>query len=286
MVKNKIVTLGIAGLMLVSVVGASAAPVYAQKPVEPGKSVEAKVKIEEKKGEVAPTTPEVAENVTTPAVDNGLQNKPVTTPANDKQTAEKQVAQNPTGNNGTLKVHEKGTPAGTESNDPKVCAFNFEGFGFDANQDGYIRISEEMKTNPSTYELEIDFAANANGYDETIYVNDGSGLTLANGKYKATLYGKDTGGNIDLSDVKAKSKVFKVTCEDVDEETPTNPPVTPDDDGEVLSGNPDGKGQILPNQLPVTGSSAPAFILMVLASIAAIAGLGTSIVRLVMNRGM
>ena len=42
------------------------------------------------------------------------------------------------GNNGTLKVHEIGTPTAFEDNDPKVCSFNFEGFGFDASQGGYI----------------------------------------------------------------------------------------------------------------------------------------------------
>src|SRR6266567_7598805 len=35
-------------------------------------------------------------------------------------------------NPGTLKVHEYGTPSGTEDNDPKVCAFNLEGFDFAA----------------------------------------------------------------------------------------------------------------------------------------------------------
>ncbi len=32
------------------------------------------------------------------------------------------------GNNGTIKIHEQGTPSGTESNDPKVCVFNVEAF--------------------------------------------------------------------------------------------------------------------------------------------------------------
>ena len=38
------------------------------------------------------------------------------------------------GNNGTLKIHEEGTPSGTESNDPKDCSFNVEGFDFDGRQ--------------------------------------------------------------------------------------------------------------------------------------------------------
>src|SRR4051794_36256679 len=50
------------------------------------------------------------------------------------------------GNNGTLKVHEFGTPSGTESNDPKVCVFNFEGFSFDVGQTGYIVIEGQGQT--------------------------------------------------------------------------------------------------------------------------------------------
>lgn len=48
-----------------------------------------------------------------------------------------------------------------------------------------------------------------------MYINDGvSGFSVANGDYAATLYGKDTGNSVqpNLSDVKAKSKNFKVNC--------------------------------------------------------------------------
>lgn len=118
-------------------------------------------------------------------------------------------------NNGTLKVHEQGTTSGTESNDPKVCVFNFEGFDFDASQDGYIVIT----TQPGGVDtLTIPFGpADSDGYYETDYINDGvSGYNLADDQYKATLYGKDTGNpsNPDLTDEKAKSKVFKVICDE------------------------------------------------------------------------
>lgn len=118
------------------------------------------------------------------------------------------------GNNGTLKVHELNTPSGTESNDPKVCAFDFEGFQFDPSQDGYILIQPKNGGAPA---LNIPFGpADALGYDETANINDGvSGYTLANGDYKATLYGKDTGNPAlpNLNDEKAKSKNFKVECQ-------------------------------------------------------------------------
>lgn len=118
------------------------------------------------------------------------------------------------GNNGTLKVHEIGTPVGTEDNDPKVCAFNFEGFGFDPSQSGYIMIKTQGGSSP----VGVDagpFAfgpTNTSGYAISQDFNNG-GVTIVNGTYKATLYGKNAKGNINLADEKAKSKVFKVNCQ-------------------------------------------------------------------------
>ncbi len=123
---------------------------------------------------------------------------------------------NAPGNNGTLKIHEKGTPSGTESNDPKVCTFNLEGFQFDAGQDGYILFNTQGGGQSVQAGPTVAFGpTNGSGYAETIYLNDGS-IDLPNGHYKATLYGKDNSGNQpNLKDKKAKSKVFKVDCEDV-----------------------------------------------------------------------
>lgn len=111
------------------------------------------------------------------------------------------------GNNGTIKVHEKGTPSGTESNDPKVCVFNFEAFGLDANQTGNITI--ETQSGPVITPVIVSLSTDANGNGATEYLNDtNSTKTIANGHYKATLdnkFGTDPGN-------KAKSKVFKVEC--------------------------------------------------------------------------
>lgn len=108
------------------------------------------------------------------------------------------------GNNGTLKIHEQGTPSGTEDNDPKVCVFNVEGFGFDAEQSGYLYFDVQGGDGPTgTPAGPFDFGpTNANGYYATQYFN------LDPGHYKATLYGKPG-----REDEKAKSKVFKVECE-------------------------------------------------------------------------
>ncbi len=120
------------------------------------------------------------------------------------------------GNNGTLKVHEIGTPSGTENNDPKVCAFNLEGFGFDRGQSGYLKFSTQGNDAPVGTAPEAIYSfgpTNAEGYAISRDFNNGrSTINIPNGHYKVTLYGKDTAGNMNLADVKAKSKVFKVEC--------------------------------------------------------------------------
>lgn len=107
------------------------------------------------------------------------------------------------GNNGTIKIHEQGTPSGTESNDPKVCVFNVEGYGFDAGQTGYLYFDVQGSDGPTgTSAGPFNFGpANDNGYYET------QNFSLDPGHYKGTLYGKPG-----RDDEKAKSKVFKVEC--------------------------------------------------------------------------
>ena len=127
----------------------------------------------------------------------------------------------PPGNNGTLKVHELGTPSDTENNDPKVCKFNFEAFGLDPNQTGDITIAPQGGDSDATQTLVVHLSTNGDGDGSTVYINaDPNGetdaLTLEDGHYKATLdnkFGTDPGD-------KAKSKVFKVVCDD----EPTEPP--------------------------------------------------------------
>ena len=170
------------------------------------------------------------------------------------------LAQGPPGNNGTLKVHEQGTPSGTESNDPKVCVFNFEGFGFDPGQTGAIDIDTQGGGPGSTTVKTLNFGpADSSGYYATGYLN-ASAADVPNGMYKATLYGKDTGGNVDRTDEKAKSKVFKVECqgrggpETPPEEKPpvTVPtPVTP-------SGGQGGGQQVAAAPAPTAGRGAAA----------------------------
>lgn len=170
---------------------------------------------------------------------------------------------NPNGNNGTLKVHEQGTKAAFINNDPKVCVFNFEGFKFDVGQTGYINIEPQGGSQPVGEAVgPISFGeTNANGYAETEYFNTENGVQVKNGMYKATLYGKDTGGNIDLKDVKAKSKVFKVNCEEVTEEPvvdePDKPVIDDVDEPDVLGTDTEaGKGSALSTSTELANTGA------------------------------
>ena len=108
------------------------------------------------------------------------------------------------GYNGTLKIHESDTPNGTSNNDPKACTFNVEAFGLDAGQAGYLVFVAQGGDAPQGVDAGPNGfgPANASGYYASKYFGLPAGL------HKPTLYGK-----ADLTDVKAKSKVFKVTCE-------------------------------------------------------------------------
>lgn len=150
---------------------------------------------------------------------------PVVPASNSRPKTSHTTAVTVPGNNGTLKIHQQGTPSGTNNTDPHICVFNGEGIGLDAGQTGYLMFEVQGKDAPKGVEAG-PFAfgpANASGYFATKY------FTLANGHYKATLYGKrlPTG---ELSDVKAKSKNFKVMCAPATPPTSTKttpPPTTP-----------------------------------------------------------
>ncbi|MCP3420674.1 hypothetical protein [Nocardioides pinisoli] len=125
------------------------------------------------------------------------------------------------GNSGTIKIHAEGSPSGTESNEPHVCAFDVEAFGFDEGFEGYIAFEVQGADGPTGVAagpFEVG-PADATGYFASDYFNVAGGEVIQNGHYKVTLYGKFN-GRIDYEDVKAKSKVFKVDC-------PAPPPPTP-----------------------------------------------------------
>jgi len=133
----------------------------------------------------------------------------------------------PPGNNGTIKVHELGTPVHTESNDPHVCAFNLEYYNQDAGQQGFeVKFFTQAPTQPKdVLALTIQLPqAGADGYSESVYLNadpgtETDGYVLPDGHYVAIVYGK----NGSQTDEKAKSKVFWVKC---DQTTPPSSSTT------------------------------------------------------------
>jgi hypothetical protein len=109
------------------------------------------------------------------------------------------------GNNGTLKVHQRDSPFESPDNQPKVgCAFDLEGFNLDMGQVGSLILSTQGGDGPGNPDVgPTAFGpANADGYGVVSFSN------VPSGHYVAVLYGKG-----DATDVKAKSKVFKVTCD-------------------------------------------------------------------------
>ena len=83
-----------------------------------------------------------------------------------------------------------------------MCQFNVEGFGFDRDQDGYIRFAVQGGDAPHGSDPGINEQVTAATARSRPTIT-----RLPTGHYKATLYD-------DSSPVqeKAKSKVFKVTC--------------------------------------------------------------------------
>lgn len=155
-------------------------------------------------------------------------------------------------NNGTLQVHEKGTPPMTPSNQPHVCVFNFEAFNLDANQTGNVTIEAQSPT-PNITPVIIPLTTDATGNGATTpYVNDtGSPYVLADGHYKATLdnkFGTDNGN-------KAKSKVFWVHC-DAAPVTPEAPTVSVQPSSCIANGSTNGSAVItVTNTADATGAA-------------------------------
>lgn len=150
-------------------------------------------------------------------------------------------------NNGTLKVHDITSPAGTVNNEPKVCVFNFEGFGFDANESGIVTVDGQGQT-PGTNLLNVPLTINGTGKGASSpYVNDtNSPYMLAPGHYKATFTGAASS---------VKSKVFKVDCTDAPV-TPEAPTVSAQPSGCVVRGANNGSAIItVTNTEDATGAA-------------------------------
>ena len=107
------------------------------------------------------------------------------------------------GNNGTLKIHDDGPDGDPEQRSEGRLRVRRRGLRPRWRPDRPSRLHGAGRGFPTGIgEDGGDVAANGSGYFIA------GPYDLASGHYKATLYGKDGDG-----DVKAKSKVFKVTCE-------------------------------------------------------------------------
>ncbi|MGW2084082.1 LPXTG cell wall anchor domain-containing protein [Streptomyces sp. NPDC001880] len=158
----------------------------------------------------------------------------------------------PKGDNGTVKIHDAKTGEELRRNEPKVCSFYLDAFGFDATQKVQWHIEA--------------WANNDLDKGETVktgaFTLDGSGhgrttdMTLPDGQYKLFW-------NFEGENGKAKHKVFKTDCEPGKPgEKPTEPGEKPTEPGEEPAKpgekptEPTKPGE-KPTATPSTGPSTP-----------------------------
>ncbi len=103
------------------------------------------------------------------------------------------------GDNGTVKIHRSTTPVTDRRNEPHVCVFYLDAFGFDPGQSVSWQIKSWPPTGNRTVVASGVLTLNSNGGGRT------GNKTLANGHYK--LFWNFTGEH-----GSAKHKVFWVNC--------------------------------------------------------------------------
>jgi hypothetical protein len=118
------------------------------------------------------------------------------------------LAAAPAGDNGTLKIHEIGTPADDNANEPKVCHFSLDAAGFDASQSALAY--EILKGAPFTGDPVLTGSLSLVGGTGSVAIE---GSALGDGHYKVQLVGVDTKGADNF-------KVFWISCP-----APVPPPV-------------------------------------------------------------
>ncbi|WMX47799.1 hypothetical protein [Streptomyces roseicoloratus] len=111
------------------------------------------------------------------------------------------------GDNGDIKIHEKGTVEPDPSNDPKVCEFHIAAFNFDGLQDVDWQIFNQPGNNTPVKTGSIVLDQNGDGYT--------ADMSLPDGMYKVEWTWEGQQGA-------KKSKVFRVECVT----PPTTPPTT------------------------------------------------------------
>ena len=160
------------------------------------------------------------------------------------------------GDNGTVKIHSSTTPVTDPRDEPHVCIFYLDAFGFDPGQSVSWQIESWPPTGNGTVVASGALTLDSSGNGHT------GDMTLANGHYK--LFWTFTGEN-----GKAKQKVFWVACpaptpsptpSPTSSVTPT-PTVTPTTTSTSVSPSPGPTSSVPPappptpvsSTLPVTG---------------------------------
>jgi LPXTG-motif cell wall-anchored protein len=189
----------------------------------------------------------------------------------------------PSGDNGTVKIHDAATDEELRRNEPHVCAFYLDAFGFDGDQqvdwhiESWVPAADVKGETVKSGELALD----TKGHGRT------DDLSLPNGRYKLFW-------NFDGEKGSAKHKVFWTDCAESGEEggngsTPSGAPsasVSPSGTTEVAeaveavaqpsssssSGAPSTQGSGSSSDLAETGSGAP--VGLISAAAAALLGAG------------
>jgi hypothetical protein len=145
------------------------------------------------------------------------------------------------GDNGTVKIHSSTTPVTDPRNEPHVCVFYLDAFGFDPGQS----VSWQIKSWPPTG----DRAVVASGMQALDSSGDGhtGDMTLPNGHYK--LFWNFTGEH-----GFAKQKVFWVACA-VPTTTPTPTPSTSPTVTPSASPTPSTSPTVTPSASPTPSTS-------------------------------
>ncbi|WP_431042559.1 hypothetical protein ACQUSR_11960 [Streptomyces sp. P1-3] len=118
----------------------------------------------------------------------------------------------PPGDNGTVKIHDAATGEELRKNEPHVCTFYLDAFGFDGRQQADWKIVEMPPTGTKGAEaksgaITLDDKGHGRSTD----------LSLPDGHYKLIW-------NFDGEHGKAKHKVFWTDCEGKDEDGATTAP--------------------------------------------------------------
>ncbi|CCK29526.1 hypothetical protein BN159_5147 [Streptomyces davaonensis JCM 4913] len=180
----------------------------------------------------------------------------------------------PPGDNGTVKIHDATTGEELRKNEPHVCSFYLDAFGFDGAQEVDWHIESWAPTadvkgeTVKSGELTLD----AEGHGRT------DDMTLPDGHYKLFW-------NFDGEHGSAKHKVFWTDCEDSDDTgesagpaPSTEPSATPGTSEESPAGSaspsaaPSAQGDTPEGDLAETGNGAPVGLLSAVA--AALVGAG------------